>query len=537
MPDDTPSAAGGIRLEQILSDLQSMIDVRLVSREQEIVLMTQAEFWDGGGQDFSEGSIVLVPSSDLAILRAADLGRMQAQRVGCLVVRDAPGAKARARSIVDDHRLPVVVLGASVSWFQVTGLIRERLLTGTLGVDDFDGLEQMGQGLTQIAEAVSALIGAPVIIQDPDFHILAYSQHQQGADHARTATVLAASLPDEYRRVLDEVDAIERVYGSDGAEFIELGEGLSPRLAVAIRTGADILGSMWAAVSGPVSPRQRKAFAEAAGAAALALLQRRSILQARKSLRDRLLASLLTDSRMAGDARARLGLSGRAVAVLVVTCDGHAEDPEELQRVTRALDLHLQLAATNSAAVIIGSAAYGVVPLRDVAADLQATVRTAERFLRRMANPSLRIGIGRPATSIEGIHRSRHDAEATVRAERAHGSAHTVATFEGSLLHVAMLALHDRFQSDDVTVPFGALRALVEYDAAQQSDLVRTLRSMIRVQGDITRAAAALNVHPNTVRYRLTRIEAVAGIDPSDSDALFLAELQLRLMAVGSAYD
>ena len=48
-------------------------------------------------------------------------------------------------------------------------------------------------------------------------------------------------------------------------------------------------------------------------------------------------------------------------------------------------------------------------------------------------------------------------------------------------------------------------------------------------QVDVSEAASVLHIHPNTLRYRLRRIEAICGLDLSDPAARFAAQLQLRL--------
>jgi DNA-binding PucR family transcriptional regulator len=45
---------------------------------------------------------------------------------------------------------------------------------------------------------------------------------------------------------------------------------------------------------------------------------------------------------------------------------------------------------------------------------------------------------------------------------------------------------------------------------------------------NIPAAAAAINVHPNTLRYRLNRVPDVTGLDLSDPDAMLLTQLVLR---------
>jgi DNA-binding PucR family transcriptional regulator len=46
-------------------------------------------------------------------------------------------------------------------------------------------------------------------------------------------------------------------------------------------------------------------------------------------------------------------------------------------------------------------------------------------------------------------------------------------------------------------------------------------------------AAERLHVHRNTFRYRLRRIEELAGIDLDDPDERLVAELQLRWLGLG----
>jgi DNA-binding PucR family transcriptional regulator len=62
---------------------------------------------------------------------------------------------------------------------------------------------------------------------------------------------------------------------------------------------------------------------------------------------------------------------------------------------------------------------------------------------------------------------------------------------------------------------------------------VETLRAWLDAFGDVTTAAAAVFVHPNTFRYRLRRLAEVGGLDLNDPDARFAAMLQLRVFAPG----
>jgi DNA-binding PucR family transcriptional regulator len=74
-----------------------------------------------------------------------------------------------------------------------------------------------------------------------------------------------------------------------------------------------------------------------------------------------------------------------------------------------------------------------------------------------------------------------------------------------------------------------ALRRLLEYDRARQAQLVRTLEEYLRQRGRVASTAAALYVHPNTLRQRLRRIEEITGLDVREGEWLMI-EIALKLL-------
>jgi DNA-binding PucR family transcriptional regulator len=75
----------------------------------------------------------------------------------------------------------------------------------------------------------------------------------------------------------------------------------------------------------------------------------------------------------------------------------------------------------------------------------------------------------------------------------------------------------------------GPVAELIQSDRDNGTEFVRTLDVFLSSFGDIARAAAILNIHPNTCRYRLRRISETVALDLDDADARFDAMLQLRL--------
>ena len=77
------------------------------------------------------------------------------------------------------------------------------------------------------------------------------------------------------------------------------------------------------------------------------------------------------------------------------------------------------------------------------------------------------------------------------------------------------------------------LSPLLDYDADHGTELVRTLRVFLDCSGSWTRAAGAMFVHVNSLRYRMRRVEELTGLDLgslADQAALLFA---LRLADPG----
>ncbi|WP_125617058.1 PucR family transcriptional regulator [Specibacter cremeus] len=71
--------------------------------------------------------------------------------------------------------------------------------------------------------------------------------------------------------------------------------------------------------------------------------------------------------------------------------------------------------------------------------------------------------------------------------------------------------------------------ALLEHDAVKGTDYGVSLSTYFAAMGDITAAAAALNVHPNTLRYRIRRAQSLFDLHLDDADDRLAVWLQLRL--------
>jgi sugar diacid utilization regulator len=75
------------------------------------------------------------------------------------------------------------------------------------------------------------------------------------------------------------------------------------------------------------------------------------------------------------------------------------------------------------------------------------------------------------------------------------------------------------------------LERLVDYERRRGTELLRTLEVYLDHKGNVARTARAMYMHPNTLRQRLARIEAVAGLDLEREEWVSLA-MAIRVVAL-----
>jgi DNA-binding PucR family transcriptional regulator len=384
---------------------------------------------------------------------------------------------------------------------------------------------------------VSALLDAPLTIEDLNSRVLAFSADQDRADESRKETVLGRQVPERYLRQLERRGLFRALYASDRPVFMPDIEGAEmARVAIRVRAGDEILGSMWAAVKEPLTAEREQAFVDAAKLVALHMLRHRAGADVERRLRAELVATVLEGGPAAGEAASRLGLAGGPACVLALAVPGEAEPSSveaDLQRVAGAFALHLAAVHPRSAVALVGGVVYGVIPLAGDGpdADLRA-VAVAEEFLSRIgARSHVVVGIGGVAAGPSELPQSRHDADRAVRVLRTRRGGSRVARLTDVQISAFLLELGGAMAAER-RVPSGPVARLAAYDRRHRSQLVDTLRAWLEAFGDVTAAAAATHVHANTFRYRLRRVGEIGGLDLADADARFAAMLELRLRAM-----
>ncbi|MFF0203815.1 PucR family transcriptional regulator [Streptomyces sp. NPDC005017] len=478
--------------------------------------------------------------------RIADLLRLPALRgAAALVVRGPVEDLGALEAVVAETGVALLALTPGASWAQLAAMLRTLLAEGDVGEPGGQTLGGLPSGdLFALANAIATLLDAPVTIEDRDSRILAFSGRQDEADPARVASILARRVPERYLRIQEEHGVFRELYFSDRVVHIpapDLGDEVTlPRVAIGVRAGDEVLGSVWAAVRDPLTPERERAFREVAKLAALHMLRFRAGADAEHRLRADLVATALEGGTGAVAALGRLGLAGEPLLVMAMGVEpaqggDHARNAVERQRLTGALAVHLSAVQPRAAVALLGDVAYAVTPAApDADHARERAVQVASDFLHRTGDRAgAVVGIGSVAAEPAALARSREDADRALRVLLGGHVSRRVAAIADVYADAVLLEMRDlaAARRDE---PSGPLARLAAYDARHDAHLVETLRAWLDAFGDVVTASSRLFVHPNTFRYRLRRVTEVGGIDLQDPSARFAAMLQLRLIG---AYD
>lgn len=141
-------------------------------------------------------------------------------------------------------------------------------------------------------------------------------------------------------------------------------------------------------------------------------------------------------------------------------------------------------------------------------------------------------GISRPALSLTGLREAYREAKDALGIANQLG-VREEATFYGDLkLFQLLLALKERNLDHLRRFYLDTLGPLVQHDDRKQADLIRTLNGFFEANGNLAKAAADLDVHRNTLVYRLERISELTEMNLDDADNRLILHLALKVQRV-----
>lgn len=404
--------------------------------------------------------------------------------------------------------------------------------------DRADPMEDSGTDLFGLAQSLADRIHGMVSIENAQSHVLAYSASNDEADELRRLSILGRAGPPEHLEWIGQWGIFDALRAGD--EVVRVEErpelGLRPRLAIGIyqrpagpRRPPVFAGTIWVQQgSAPLADDAEEILHGAAVLAARIMFR----LAARPSMHVRRVQQLLglTDpdattapADVAGIAR-ELGLAADGTAALIAwdttgTGSRHARLSDVLALSASAFRRDAQIASR-------GSRMYVLLPQTSTGRSVTSWVRGTISALRTELGVELRAAIAAPVAGLAGIAGARSEVDRVLDSAERHPISIGQVTSLAEARTTVLL--------DEIVTTIGSDERLVDPRVrdlrARDPVLAETLRVYLDSFGDIGAAAQWLRVHPNTVRYRVRRIEKLLSTSLVDPEVRLLFSLGLRAL-------
>ncbi|MBB5857849.1 PucR family transcriptional regulator [Amycolatopsis umgeniensis] len=479
-------------------------------------------------------AILLAVGVGTAEPRAKDLvDSAAAGGYACLVVKSFGEPVAELTEAARKSGLVLLAADEAVAWHHLDAMISSALASAAR-VTQGTGSPAVGD-LFALANAIAGMVGGAATIEDPYRRILSYSTLPgQGIDEGRRQGILGLQVPDAPDHYDEQYQALTQTRHT--CRFPAIPGGL-PRLGVAVRAGDEVLGSIWVVdAENSLDQAAEQALFDAADIAALHLLAARTADDAVRRRRADLVRRLLADPSSVTAVAPQLGLdpnAGVAVAAFAVGSDD-ADEVLAVHAATRLADLvslHCEAHYGKHGCALIDGTVYALLPSgpgpnahRELVAGIARRAHGALRVL-------IRAGLGSVAVDLRSIASSRADADLVLRAlaERP-GEPETcqVASIDEVWAGATLSALA-RILVAHEALPRRLGPSIRAHDLEHGTTYASTILAYLGSNSDTAAASSLLSVHPNTIRYRLSRAEEIFGFDLADPDERLVLWLRLRL--------
>jgi len=445
----------------------------------------------------------------------------------------------------DAFSIPLLDIPERVTYKDLAWPIVERLVRGEepLGQHPMEISRQFiqlvlkGAGIQGVVQALGEIVLGLAVVADQDLNVLS-SYAPPGLTGGRLP-----EAPD--MRSLTSLPGWEVGPGEVGR--ISAPGMLTGGIVTPVLAGAECLGYVCAVPDPQLDELALVVVEHAASALALEMLKDRAVAAAEHRVRGQLADDLLSGSY--GDAadlrrRARYLHYDLTVphALLLVHVDDftrQSREPDELSispHERRFLSLVRRVVGSVHFRHLMASRGKDVIillPLTETR-DSGAVQQLAEGIVETVKSSDLgltaSVVVGRTCIKPDDFRPALIEAQRMLDLMIRLGRREQVVVFERHGVHRLLFQVEDRAGLEAFTTEL--LGPLASYDRARGTPYLRTLEVFLGRHRNQMRAARELNIHLNTVRYRLARIGEILGVDLNDEDARLDLLLALRIRAI-----
>ncbi len=498
-------------------------------------------------EHLSGGEVVMLPPHvleelDERLTLADAIQQLASFNVAAIAVTSAPGI--RARDVADAAGITLLVLPRS------TDLGPLERQTARFISEQRRAIQHRGQEVTRRLMEL-AIAGEPL---EEQVSTLAQLASRTVVVEGRDGRLLAAHTPDGNRpgpsvdetirttrdRVGPWLRSVATTSAAEPATTVLDGHNGWRRVVAPVVGRDGLLGSLSLVVEGSTSTADQILTARGAAACAVTMARDQAAAYARREVElnvlDEILDGALRSEISLQQQLKRLGhdIEQPHVALLV---RANTEDGVNRVRARRwpMLEEGVHRAAARHGAKLLwrvrGSIAEVLWPIQEgtdiseVAEALREEVRTA--LGHEGLQEAVSVGVGRIGSGFGGVRQSHHEArQALMLGKRVRGSGQVTLFDQLGVYRLIFAAEHLPEMQGFLEETLGSL---VAYDAQHGADLVRTLEAFFQANCSPKETAQLLQVHRNTVLYRLDRIGAIMQVDLGDPDTRLRLHLALHV--------
>lgn len=376
--------------------------------------------------------------------------------------------------------------------------------------------------LQDIVDELSRLLDHPVTLEDRGFALVAFHSHGEQVDEVRQRSIMARKSSAEVREWFENfgiATATEPVRTPSAPEL-----GVLARLCFPARWRDVTHGYLWAIT-------EDREIDEALWPAAMDLASRAGALMAQQARTRDDLGFLLQDVLSTDpdtaehaadelDARRiiRRGVPVAALELQLVRAPTTGAIPVNLWTLPRSV---LAWTGEDHTTLAVPLPGNDLDPARELARQARAL------YLERLpagSEAELVVGIGAPCPDVAELRTSWQQARLAARVLTGVPDLRPVAAWP-ELGVYRLLGCGPASVLAEATVDESVRRLLAHDD----DDIRETALTYLRTGGSVQRTGAALNIHRQTVYYRLQRIEKITGLDLSRGEDLLLLHLGLTM--------